>query len=842
MAVSQVGVFALNSGSDPAFTAIVDYAFETASPIVPEDGTVSGDPSPKTLTVGVNGSGSVSVSPDQPTYTCGAPVALTAIPDMGNAFTNWSGDIVSSDNPLLLSMVADRNVTANFIVDVTPPVISNVVVTPGPFAASVTWSTDIPATSIVRYGPTIAYENGTLQQTSLVTQHSLTLTNLVPSSTYHLEVSSVAGNGIADVEPDQSFVTPPDSGGGSPTGITSDDFNRENLDTATWTYTSPLDDTYVMTSGAGTPDADLILSIPIGTAHDAWTGGLDAPRITQNVANGDFEVEAKFASLPNASVQGQGILVESIPGSFLRFDVFSDGVALRVFAASFVAFQATTQVNTPISVPAAGEIYLRVNRQGDSWTFLYSEDGQTWITATSFIHATTINRVGVFALNAGAAPAFDAVVDYFFVTDTPVSPEDGTTPPDDLAPLIHRVQTFVGATAMQLSWRTDEPGTSVGRYGLTSSYELGMVSDPILGHDHAVVLENLTANTTYFVEIQSMDALSQVSTQQLQVTTPLPGANGAPLVDVWYGTIQRFGHIGLPQPWANILGTATDPDGVASLSYSLNGGPEWSLNMGPDTRRLADLGDFNADIDIANLQLGMNTVAITATDTLGNQSVTLVFVEYDDTNVWPSPYSITDWSTVVDLQDVVQVVDGKWDIVNGLLRPQQIDYDRFVCVGDLVWGDYEVTVPITIHSFDPGGFLPPSNNPAVGIIMRWVGHTQTGSHQPARAFYPLGAIGWHLFESNGDTQLRIAGNLGIVTRARKPLAFDVPYIFKMRVETIPGVGGLYSLKVWQEGTTEPTAWDVQQQASLSDPQAGSVCPVAHHVDASFGPVDVTPLP
>jgi len=42
LVVSQVGVFAGNFGSGgspaPAHTALVDYFFNTASPIIPEDG------------------------------------------------------------------------------------------------------------------------------------------------------------------------------------------------------------------------------------------------------------------------------------------------------------------------------------------------------------------------------------------------------------------------------------------------------------------------------------------------------------------------------------------------------------------------------------------------------------------------------------------------------------------------------------------------------------------------------------------------------------------------------------------------------------------------------------
>jgi hypothetical protein len=132
---------------------------------------------------------------------------------------------------------------------------------------------------------------------------------------------------------------------------------------------------------------------------------------------------------------------------------------------------------------------------------------------------------------------------------------------------------------------------------------------------------------------------------------PITGLGGmtaradAPVINIWYGLDQQFGHIGDPQPWVNILGNVSDPeDGVASLVYSLNGGPEVTLSIGPDTRRLQSAGDFNVDIDVADLIDGTNQVVITATNSLSEQSVETVTVEYTGGNDWPLPYSI-DWSS-----------------------------------------------------------------------------------------------------------------------------------------------------------------------------------------------------
>jgi hypothetical protein len=83
--------------------------------------------------------------------------------------------------------------------------------------------------------------------------------------------------------------------------------------------------------------------------------------------------------------------------------------------------------------------------------------------------------------------------------------------------------------------------------------------------------------------------------------------------------------------------------------------------------------------------------------------------------------------------------------------------------------------------------------------------------------------------------------VNLVNAANKTLALGVPYIFKMRVETTAGQGGLYKLKVWPESESEPAEWELVAQEGSSDPANGSFLLVAHNTDASFGKVTVTPV-
>ncbi len=69
------------------------------------------------LMIGVEGDGAVSVNPEKEIYNPGDEVTLTANAVLGSLFDSWIGDVISSDNPLTISMDSDINITSKFISD-----------------------------------------------------------------------------------------------------------------------------------------------------------------------------------------------------------------------------------------------------------------------------------------------------------------------------------------------------------------------------------------------------------------------------------------------------------------------------------------------------------------------------------------------------------------------------------------------------------------------------------------------------------------------------------------------------------------------------------------------------
>jgi hypothetical protein len=105
--------FARWSGAATGTNSAVEIVVTNANPVL----VASFSPLPPhafTLTIRTNGRGSVDLDPDAPFYTAGTAVRLTAMPEPEAAFLAWTGDQVTSANPLTLLVTSHQALTANF--------------------------------------------------------------------------------------------------------------------------------------------------------------------------------------------------------------------------------------------------------------------------------------------------------------------------------------------------------------------------------------------------------------------------------------------------------------------------------------------------------------------------------------------------------------------------------------------------------------------------------------------------------------------------------------------------------------------------------------------------------
>ncbi|RLE68752.1 MAG: hypothetical protein DRJ45_07535, partial [Thermoprotei archaeon] len=107
-------------------------------------------------------------------------------------------------------ILANQTTTLNFTLtkDTTPPVISNITVSSiTSHSAVISWKTNEPSTSLVKYGTSSGNYPHSQGDTSYTTIHSITLTGLSPNTTYYFVVNSTdkANNSAQSTE--HSFKT-----------------------------------------------------------------------------------------------------------------------------------------------------------------------------------------------------------------------------------------------------------------------------------------------------------------------------------------------------------------------------------------------------------------------------------------------------------------------------------------------------------------------------------------------------------------------------------------------------------------------------------------------------------
>src|SRR5439155_163368 len=97
---------------------------------------------------------------------------------------------------------------AALVPDTTPPVITGVAVTSiGGTSATIKWTTNETADSQVEYGLTTSYGSTTTLNPTLVTSHTVSLTGLTASTTYHYRIRSTDASGNLSLTSDSSITT-----------------------------------------------------------------------------------------------------------------------------------------------------------------------------------------------------------------------------------------------------------------------------------------------------------------------------------------------------------------------------------------------------------------------------------------------------------------------------------------------------------------------------------------------------------------------------------------------------------------------------------------------------------
>ncbi len=105
------------------------------------------------------------------------------------------------------SMTAGQTATVNGSISLQAPTVGSIAVSNiTPDSATIAWTTDQPADSLVEYGQSAAYGSPATDPT-LTTSHSIILNSLTGSKTYHFRISSKNSHGLSSSSGDETFLT-----------------------------------------------------------------------------------------------------------------------------------------------------------------------------------------------------------------------------------------------------------------------------------------------------------------------------------------------------------------------------------------------------------------------------------------------------------------------------------------------------------------------------------------------------------------------------------------------------------------------------------------------------------
>lgn len=335
------------------------------------------------------GNGTVTLSPPGGVYNQGRAVILTAQGATGFGLGAWSGDLTGSANPDTIIVDADKNITASF--------------TPLPQYALTTTVSGSGSVVADPVGP--LYFSGT----------SVALT-AVPDPGWQFSAWSgdLTGTAAADTLVMGGPRTVTATFMPLPPVALSDDFSACEL-APFWTVGNPYNDGATATiANAYTDSARVAIFVPSGFAHEIWNGVIGAAHILQPAYDRQqFTLEAKFDSRVPEQFGQEGIIVKQDEAHWVRAEFFRDDFNNLRVAVDRGPAQITHDIFLPATVTEP--LYMRLTRDGNTWTQYWSEDGSSWnLAGAPFPYAMTVTEVGLFAGNRGLTPPAHTVsVDYF---------------------------------------------------------------------------------------------------------------------------------------------------------------------------------------------------------------------------------------------------------------------------------------------------------------------------------------------------------------------------------------------------------------------------------------------
>jgi uncharacterized protein (TIGR03790 family) len=516
---------------------------------------------------------------------------------------------VLSDTPVTITAACDGALaTAPLTVNGAPPIISGVnAIDASNSAATVNWTTNTLSNSQVAFGVTVAYGSLSGVNSAPVTSHSVNLTGLAPSTTYHYQVQSTDAEGRLGTSADYTLTT-----------------------------TGGLIGYWNFDEGSGTIAHDTSGSGYNGTVNGAtWTvgkinGALSFNGTTSNVVTPDIALGSTFSvsAWVNPAVLTQGAFVRIMETQYnggLYMGTNATGTKYKFIVNTGVG--STGGCGAAYGCAEGGTItsgWHLVTATYDGATGRLYVDGVQVASDTFTAPAITNFPLYIGSYYRGGYGwngALDDVRLYSLaLASTEVSSlytaaSANTTPPTTPGNVS---ATAVSSTQINVSWSASTDNVAVTGYQVFRNGSLAGTTTALSYSD-----TGLAASTTYSYTVAAFDAAGNVSSQSAPATaTTLTPDTIPPTVSitapVTNATVSNT---------VVVSATASDNVAVANVQFQLNG-----TNLGASLTSAPYAVSWNTTTT-AN---GSYTLTAIATDTSGNAATsTPVMVTVSNTATGP---------------------------------------------------------------------------------------------------------------------------------------------------------------------------------------------------------------
>jgi len=369
--------------------------------------------------------------------------------------------------------------------------------------ATITWTTDVAATSQVLYGTTTAYGASTANNASLVTSHSQTLSGLQASTTYHYSVQSANAAGTLSTSGDNTFTT---SASNPPPILSAIAAGNLTASGAVITWTSDIPSTSQVLYGTSSAyGSSTSLNATLTTNHSQTLSGLSSSTtyhysVQSANAVGFLSTSADQTFTTPASISPTGPVISAVLTNSL-----TSGSAVITW---------TTDVASTSQV-----LYGTSSAYGSSTTLdasLVTSHSQS----LSGLQPSTTYHYAVES--SDAAGHLSSSGDNILTTSAVQGP-----------PVISAIRSGgITSSSTAITWTTDVASTSQVLYGTSSAYGSSTTLDSTAVTSHSQTVAGLQPATLYHYSVLSGDVGGSVAASPDNTFTTATATPGPVIVSV----------------------------------------------------------------------------------------------------------------------------------------------------------------------------------------------------------------------------------------------------------------------------------------------------------------------